>query len=108
MATPFVLPRFSGSTLEPSTEPIMLYEPQYYEKGRGRATHIQLIPTRPTPPLRRANKPTYIIIPEPNFDDMYTDDGQFSAWSYEENDSSLLWDSATEISTGSSPLVLTD
>jgi hypothetical protein len=91
MTLSFALPKFSGSTLEPSSEPIMLYEPQYYQKGAGRATHIKLVPTRPTAPLKRAFKPPHIVIPKPNFDDMYLDDDEFSAWSYNES-SSALWD----------------
>jgi hypothetical protein len=98
MTLSFALPRFSGSTLEPVSEPIMIYEPQYYQKGAGRALHIKLIPTRPTPPLKRDSKPPHIIIPNPNFDDMYLDDEQFSAWSYEEKaeaNSALLWDDSS-------------
>ncbi|KAI7907568.1 uncharacterized protein BX663DRAFT_4547 [Cokeromyces recurvatus] len=82
MTLSFALPKFSGSTLLPSSEPIMLYEPQYYEKHAGRAMHIQLIPTRPTPPLKRNCKPPHIIIPEPNFDDLLClSDDYFSPWS---------------------------
>ncbi|KAI9347860.1 hypothetical protein BD770DRAFT_395476 [Pilaira anomala] len=94
MVLSFALPRYSGSTLEPSSEPIMLYEPQYYLKGAGRATDMKLIPTRPTPPLKRNSKPPHITIPKPTFDQKYIDDDQFSAWSYEEdNSSSVLSDS---------------
>ncbi|KAI8063352.1 uncharacterized protein B0P05DRAFT_555551 [Gilbertella persicaria] len=93
MTFSFALPRFSGSTLEPQSEPIMLYEPQYYQKGAGRAMHLQLVPTRPTPPLKRALKPPHIVIPPPNFDHMYIDDQVFSAWSYEEGSTAALWDS---------------
>lgn len=79
----------------------MLYEPQYYEKGAGRATHIKLIPTRPTPALKRDLKPPHIVIPPPNFDEMsLIDDDEFSAWSYEgEEDGSLYWDSCTSNTT---------
>ncbi|KAI8637141.1 hypothetical protein BD408DRAFT_322422, partial [Parasitella parasitica] len=80
----FALPRFSGSTLEPSSQPVFLYDPLYYQKGAGRATHIQLVPTRPTAPLKRTSKPPHIVIPAPNFDDMRIEDGEFSAWSFEE------------------------
>lgn len=99
MVLSFALPRFSGSTLEPSSEPIMLYEPQYYLKGAGRATHIKLIPTRPTAALKRNSKPPHITIPIPTFDEMYVDDEEFSAWSYEEdNNSSMLWDAMSSAS----------
>lgn len=97
MTLNFIIPRFSGSTLEPSSEPIVLYESQYYEKDAGRALHIQLIPTRSTPPLKRAFKPPHIIIPEPDFDSMRIDNEEFSPWSYESADAStgMLLDSAT-------------
>lgn len=94
MTLSFALPRFSGSTLEPSSEPIMLYDPKYYEKGAGRAMHIKIIPTRPTLSLKRDSKPPHIIIPTPNFDEVYLDHEEFSPWSCEEGaDSSMLWDS---------------
>ncbi|KAI8357273.1 hypothetical protein BD560DRAFT_302569, partial [Blakeslea trispora] len=79
----FALPKYSGSTLEPQSEPIMLYEPQYYEKNAGR-THMSLVPTRPTPPLKRAFKPPHIVIPEPKFDEMQFNHESFSAWSFKE------------------------
>lgn len=94
MTLSFALPRFSGSTLEPSSEPIMLYEPKYYEKGAGRAMHIKIIPTRPTSPLQRDYKPPHIIIPAYKFDEMYLEHEEFSPVSCEEGaDSSMLWDS---------------
>lgn len=108
MTLSFALPRFSGSTLEPASEPIMIYEPHYYQKGAGRATHIKLIPTRPTPALKRDFKPPHIIIPTPNFDEMYLDDQEFSAWSYEEEEGPcpllLLSPSSTITSNSSTPL----
>ncbi|CAO3632483.1 unnamed protein product [Mucor hiemalis] len=103
MTLSFALPRFSGSTLEPSSEPIMLYESHYYQKGAGRALHIQLIPTRPTPPLKRDFKPPHITIPPPKFDEMYLDDDNFSAWSFEEENDSLVWDSMPTTCTSTTP-----
>ncbi|OBZ85479.1 hypothetical protein A0J61_06472 [Choanephora cucurbitarum] len=90
----FALPKFSGSTLEPQSEPIMLYEPQYYEKNAGRA-QMSLVPTRPTPPLKRAFKPPHIVIPEPNFGGMQSNNTSFSAWSFKDGSTSTpaLWDS---------------
>ncbi|EPB90945.1 hypothetical protein HMPREF1544_02199 [Mucor circinelloides 1006PhL] len=100
----FALPRFSGSTLEPSSEPVILYESQYYEKGAGRAIHIQLVPTRPTAPLKRESKPPHIVIPAPNFDEMRIEDNEFSAWSYEEDESAqaTFWDPIPTSSSSSS------
>ncbi|KAI9473932.1 MAG: hypothetical protein EXX96DRAFT_488115 [Benjaminiella poitrasii] len=107
MTLSFALPKFSGSTLQPSTEPIMLYEPHYYEKNAGRAMHIRLTPTRPTPPLKRKCKPPHIVIPEPDFDDImnHLNNEEFSPWSpfdtgKEESKStattnSTLWDSSS-------------
>ncbi|KAL9540809.1 hypothetical protein PS6_010589 [Mucor atramentarius] len=95
---------FSGSTLEPSSEPVILYESQYYEKGAGRAIHIQLVPTRPTAPLKRESKPPHIVIPAPNFDEMRIEDNEFSAWSYEEDESAqaTFWDPIPTSSSSSS------
>ncbi|EIE91458.1 hypothetical protein G6F46_009954 [Rhizopus delemar] len=82
-SSPIVITRFTGSTLEPSTEPIILYESHYYENKRP--NQIKVIPTRCTLPLKRNNKPHPIIIPEYTFDEKYMDDNEFSAWSYEED-----------------------
>ncbi|KAG1446542.1 hypothetical protein G6F56_009536 [Rhizopus delemar] len=84
-SSPVILTRFAGSTLEPSSEPIILYESHYYESKRP--AHILIIPTRCTPPLKRNNKPLPIIIPDFTFDNKHIDDDEFSAWSYEEDTS---------------------
>ncbi|KAI8991598.1 hypothetical protein BDF20DRAFT_845440 [Mycotypha africana] len=88
----FELVRFSGSTLEPSSEPIMLYEPHFYEKGAGRSLHIELVPTRPTPPLNRKDKPPPIIIPQFNAEDplLCRNEDDYSAWSCHPQDDPLL------------------
>lgn len=103
MTLSFALTRFSGSTLEPSSEPIMLYESKYYEKGAGRALHIKIIPTRPTLPLKRNAKPPHIIIPTPKFDEVaYLDYEESSPLTCEEGvDSPMLWDSLSTISNTS-------
>ncbi|KAI9275393.1 hypothetical protein BY458DRAFT_507324 [Sporodiniella umbellata] len=81
--SPIVLTRFAGSTLEPSTEPIFLYESQYYQSKRS--PHMLIVPTRCTPPLNRENKPEPITIPDFIFDNKYIDDDEFSAWSYDDD-----------------------
>ncbi|KAG0173000.1 hypothetical protein DFQ28_006335 [Apophysomyces sp. BC1034] len=92
----FVLPRFSGSTLEPSSEPLMLYPSHMYEKKLD----VKIIPTGRTKPLCRKDKPGPITIPTPIMDCFFSkgpDDDEFSAWSYEEPAKpDLLWDNGTQ------------
>lgn len=98
MSSPIILTRFTGSTLEPSSEPIILYESHLYHNKLP--DRIQIVPTRCTPPLKRDNKPPPIIIPEFKFDDKYIDDNEFSAWSYEEEDD----DTATTTTSDTLPI----
>ncbi|KAI9315533.1 hypothetical protein BX666DRAFT_315279 [Dichotomocladium elegans] len=84
----FTIKRFSGSTLEPSTEPIILYPEYVYQRDPRSHLTVPIIPTRCTPPLKRLNKPMSIRIPSYNHD-LFASPGDshngFSAWSYEKN-----------------------
>ncbi|KAI8993189.1 hypothetical protein BDB01DRAFT_705099, partial [Pilobolus umbonatus] len=84
---PFTLRRFSGSTLEPSSQPVVLYDPRYYQKDAGRMI-VKLKPTRRTPPLKRAHKPSAIVIPAFNYNQRNLNTDLFSAWSDEEDSTS--------------------
>ncbi|KAI9476630.1 hypothetical protein BDB00DRAFT_879578 [Zychaea mexicana] len=111
---PFVLPRLSGSTLEPTCEPIVMYPPHIHQKeplvyhkpvAAAAAMGRILATATPAPSLRRKNRPTFIDIPavckefvfkEPDHDD-------FSAWSYNNDDEAaaesepeLLWDEVNQ------------
>ncbi|KAI9320396.1 hypothetical protein BX666DRAFT_1907612 [Dichotomocladium elegans] len=105
MSVPFILPRFSGSTLEPSTEPIVIYpgnmlrkDPVGFNGFVAAPTNIAIEPTRPTPPLKRKNKPAFITIPPaPTFAPLDQNEDAFSPWSFEmEAAPELLWDDESQ------------
>ncbi|KAH8557034.1 hypothetical protein BGW37DRAFT_475282 [Umbelopsis sp. PMI_123] len=86
----FTLQRFPGSTLEPSSEPIILYSDHVKSSYQGPLRGVI------TSPLKRSHKPPPIRIPEFNpsllyHPDMYDD--AYSPWSgntLEDGRSSLL------------------
>lgn len=100
MSTPLVLPRFPGSTLEPTTEPIVLYPEHIHQKSPIVMEQQQpVVPTRRTPSLQRKGKPTFIHIPTicKDFVQKEPEDDDYSPWSYdEEGDSGLYWDDASQ------------
>ncbi|KAI8391287.1 uncharacterized protein BYT42DRAFT_556323 [Radiomyces spectabilis] len=83
--TPLVLPRLPGSTLEPTSEPIVIY-PQNYSPDMSPETPTTL--TTPTQSLNRKNRPTFIDIPDTSkhFIQTEPDEEDFSPWSYQEED----------------------
>ncbi|KAI7854107.1 hypothetical protein BDC45DRAFT_509826 [Circinella umbellata] len=104
MSPPLVLPRLSGSTLEPTVEPVVIYPQHIHQKeplAFKQPQNINIAYTHPSASLQRKGRPTFIHIPaeckefvpkEPNVND-------FSAWSYDEEDDSepeLLWDDVTQ------------
>lgn len=94
MSTPLVLTRFSGSTLEPTSEPIVIYPDHVYQKDFHNKQPPAIEPTRRTPSLKRKGKPTFISIP-PACQDFIPkeEEDTYSPWSYdEEAGSGLLWD----------------
>ncbi|KAI8367656.1 uncharacterized protein BYT42DRAFT_483392, partial [Radiomyces spectabilis] len=82
---PIVLPRFSGSTLEPTVEPLVIYPQQHEHKPLPSNDPLQ--PTRRTQSLKRKNKPTLITIPTvcKEFVPQEPDNEDYSPWSYEED-----------------------
>ncbi|CDS03658.1 hypothetical protein LRAMOSA01060 [Lichtheimia ramosa] len=82
MSMPFTIPRFAGSTLEPSSEPIIIYPEHMLRKETEFHTQVMIVPTRCTPPLNRRNKPAHIIIP-PYERVSLQDDDTYSPWSYD-------------------------
>ncbi|ORZ03986.1 hypothetical protein BCR43DRAFT_484314 [Syncephalastrum racemosum] len=98
-APPLVLPRFSGSTLEPRTEPVVIYPPHMLQKEPLGCAPNTIQPTRPTESLKRKNKPTFIDIPPRDFvTPSYNED--YSPWSLEEDNSEsaggLAWDDVNQ------------
>ncbi|KAG0164062.1 hypothetical protein DFQ28_010818 [Apophysomyces sp. BC1034] len=95
MAT-LVLPRFSGSTLEPSTQPIVIHPHETYASSLQTTEDKEILkvePTRCTKPLRRQHKPAYIAIPDA-FDMM---DGPISHEEEEAEDQPwLVWDEESQ------------
>lgn len=97
-SSPLVLPRFSGSTLEPTSEPIVIY-PEHIHQKSPIVTMEPVEPTRRTPSLQRRGKPTFIHIPTvcKAFVQKEPEDDDYSPWSYdEEGDSGLYWDDASQ------------
>ncbi|KAI8139461.1 hypothetical protein BJV82DRAFT_672733 [Fennellomyces sp. T-0311] len=96
MSVPLVLPRFSGSTLEPTSEPIVMYPMHIHQKQPilfNKPANIEL--TRPTSSLQRKNRPTFIHIPLQckEFIPKEPEDDDFSAWSHDgEPEPEFLWD----------------
>ncbi|KAI9248860.1 hypothetical protein BDA99DRAFT_227036 [Phascolomyces articulosus] len=107
MAAPFILPRLSGSTLEPTVDPVVMYPPHIHQKeplAFDKSAHLKTAVIRlPTGSLQRKGKPTFIHIPAQCKEFIPKESSQmdnFSPWSYDEeevdSEPELLWDEETQ------------